>query len=493
MATINDFLDDKGFIDIPSVIKSGEAHNLFPGYHPDIEQIRSKDFPLFGERVYLDNGATSQVPDTVKDKIHNYRKTHIRGSNHSNENKEAEQANLMFESARKELSDFFGASNYLMAFTSGTTGSSNMIGASFDFQSNDLLLLTEMEHNSQILTPRNFAKMNGAKVDFVPVELSEGRLDLNYLKKVVDEFNGGKILLNVVHVSNVTGVINPIKEIRQIIGDKGAIYLDMAHSAGHVPTVINELDVDFFGMSAHKMNGPFGIGLLGVKKGSQKYLNSNRISGGGAIDMVTIEGEVISDGVARFEPGTQNLEGAIEWMFTAQYLKGIGGIKAIRNHDEALGSYFLGELEKINNLYAGGDGPKITIYGPKTMKDKVAIFALNIGERPLLHNNNKKVARILDKEGIAVRPECFCAHIYLGTLNGFTREIREERLRLVQDKTLPLSEMALLGAVRFGVGINNNLMDMYRAVEAVKEIAADPEIAKPDPTRIKYLKKASLA
>ncbi|TAL47796.1 aminotransferase class V-fold PLP-dependent enzyme, partial [archaeon] len=233
-----DYSSKDGFIDVPLIIKEGKKHELFPGLLSYIGTIRTMDFPLFEKlgRVYLDNAATSQEPQSVINRMHEYRKTHIRGSSHSENSAEAREAHEKFAETRKKVANFFNSGNYYAVFTSGTTGASNSIASRFPFEKGDMLLLTEMEHNSQILTARNCARKAGSEIAYVEASMPEGRLNLEHLESILYKRKKGRVLFNLVHVSNLTGVVNPVKEIRKImdetVGDRGFIYLDMAQSAG---------------------------------------------------------------------------------------------------------------------------------------------------------------------------------------------------------------------------------------------------------------------
>ena len=412
----------------------------------------------------MDSTATSQEPQSVKDRIHEYRSTTIRGSTHADNSTEAREAHRRYHDVKRKLKDFFNAQNYDVAFTYGTTASSNMLATNFPFEKDDLLLLTIMEHNSQILTARNFAEDASAEIIYIPVSLPDGRLDLDYLKKIIAGRKKGKILLNLVHVSNVTGVINPVKEIRKILGDRGLIYLDMAQSVGHLPIDLDDLDVDFAGVSAHKMYGPMGIGAFFVNKKSEGQI-SNKFSGGGTVMLVGEAFVIHEDSPERFEPGTPNIEGVIEWGFAIDYIKQIG-MKNIKEHDRALGEYFIGELLKI-------DG--VEVYGTTELpfKDRIAVVTFNIG--PFMDRNYDEIARELDKRDISVRDGCFCANIYVRKLLGSVIEVPEsnEKEAALGSIKNDLSKGTLkpVGAVRASFAFYNTLEDAQKAVVAIKEIA----------------------
>ena len=229
MPNIENYIDSKGFIDIPKLISEGKVEDFFPGLNPGIENLRRKEFPALerNNRIYLDSTATSQEPQSVKDRMFHYRTNTIRGSNHSKNSKEAREAQRMYDESRKKLEDFFHAHNYLTGFTSGTTNTSNWIASRFPFEKDDLLLITGMEHNSQILTARNIAKQAKANIKYIPFE-EDGTLKIEYIEKIVSEQKKGKVLLNLVHVSNVSGVINPLDKIKDAVGYNCFIYLVMS-------------------------------------------------------------------------------------------------------------------------------------------------------------------------------------------------------------------------------------------------------------------------
>ena len=427
------------------------------GLLPNIGEIRAKEFPNLDKlgRIYLDNGATTQVPKSVIDRIHQYRTSHLRGSNHSKNSDEAKEYQLRYEEAKEKISRFFGARNYHLALTAGTTAASNLLAARFLFEPDDLLLITEMEHNSQVLTARNYAKKAGA-VSYLPVNLPEGRLDLGALRKIVSESKAGKILLMLVHVSNVTGVINPVKEIRKILPANVLIYLDLAQSAGHLPINLDELEVDFAGVSAHKMHGPMGLGAFFVKKECDKYLD-NEVSGGNAVKLVGKTETAYEDSPLRLEPGTQNLEGAIEWGFAIDFLNKIG-MAAIERHDRVLGEYFLKEILKI-------DG--VEVYGPKDFYQRIAIIPFNLGSSG---TNYEQAARKLNQLGVSVREGCFCAHLLLFQLLGVREDQHNSKIKELQAGA-DFDSLAVEGALRAAFAFYNTLEDAEKAIAAIREAA----------------------
>lgn len=424
---------------------------------PNIDEIRERDFPLFEKngRIYLDSTATSQEPQSVKNEIHEYRSSRIRGSNHSKNSFEARQAEVHFEEAREKIRLFFRASNYILCFTSGTTESSNWIATRFPFRKGDLLILTDIEHNSQIVTFRNLAARCGVIIEFIPENASNGQIDLDILNSVVKKHRGGKILINLIHASNVTGVINSVRDVRKIIGERGFIYLDMAQSAGHMPIDLDELDVDFAGISAHKMYGPTGIGAVFVNKSKERYI-PNTVSGGSAVKLVSHHITAYCNGHARFEPGTQDIEGAIEWGMVIDYLSRLG-IEKIGLHDSALGKMLFQELMPI---------PGLKILGPQEIAQRgpIITFATSV-----FGTDHERIAKELDKRGISVRDGCFCAHIYVSQKLGapnFVHELRTGMMKLGLFKDL----LMLPGAVRASFAFYNTREEVCKTASALREI-----------------------
>ncbi|NDP19767.1 MAG: aminotransferase class V-fold PLP-dependent enzyme [Paludibacter sp.] len=438
-------------------MKTNEVCNTYPGTLANVGEIRALDFPLFDtyDRIYLDSSATTQEPQSVKKSMYNYRTQTIRGSNHSKNSMEAREANQRFEESRHKLELFFNAKNYVVAFTGGTTDSSNWTALRFPLEKGDMLILTSIEHNSQIVTARNMAQKMGAEIEYIPDNTANGQIDLKKLQSVVANHKKGKILLNLVHSSNVTGIMNPVHEIRQIMGNRGFIYLDMAQTAGHCPIDLDSLDVDFAGISSHKMYGPMGIGAIFINKKSIRHI-PNTISGGSAVKLVSHWFTAYNDGVTRLEPGTQDIEGAIEWGLTIDYLQKIG-MANIAAHDSALGKLFISELMTI---------PKIKILGPTDMKLRSSIVTFT---GKAFGTDHEHLARELDKKGISVRDGCFCAHIYVSKQLGAPDLVHEIRTSMM--KLGIFNDVLMLpGAVRASFAFYNNVDEVYKTAEAIRNI-----------------------
>jgi cysteine desulfurase/selenocysteine lyase len=427
-----------------------DINNKLKEIFPNQDKIRQKDFPLLDSlnRVYLDNTATSQEPLTVIKKMHHFRLNNLRGSNHSENSEEAKNYDHLVTSAREKLINFFHASNYCAVFTKNTTESSNMIGCRFPFEKNSVLIVTEMEHNSEIVTAANHIEKAGGKVLYAPITL-EGRLDLEKLDDLIKECKC-QVLLNIVHIANFTGVINPILDIKKKYGDKVYIYADLAQSGGHLPIDLDQMNVDFAGTSSHKMNGPMGMGALFIRKDRVDML-SKEIAGGGAVKRVTKEKFVYMDSPACFEPGTQDLEGIIEFGYTLDYLQDIG-MDRIHEYDYTLTKYFHDELQNIKG---------ITLFGPTNFVNRSSIVSFNV-DGVYSHN---PTARALNKKNISVRNGCFCAHIYVAKMVGLSdKEYQEIVSKDVSYEELP-------GAVRASFSFYNNLHDADRALTAIEDLS----------------------
>jgi len=454
----DDYLQDK-FINIPRIIADQRELDFFPGLIDRTNRVRKTEFARFGNNIYLDAAATTPSPASTIRKIMEYRLNNLCASTHGS-SKQAKAAREKLEEARSNIKNFLHAQRYHLAFTAGTTHSSISVAQRFPFQKGDLLLLTMAEHNSQIISPRNIAANSKADVDYIHID-KEGKLDLDNLEKRVmkqlRKNTKSKILLNVVHTSNVSGVINPIKEIRQRVGSNVFIYLDLAQSAGHMPLDLDDYDVDFAGLSAHKMYGPKGIGALLVNKRSEPILN-NTISGGGALKLISRHFEVYEDAPARFEPGTPNLEGAIEWSYAVDFLNSLG-IDNIASHEKELTQYLLQELPKI---------PDVKVYGPAESKERSSIILFNIGY--YLRRNYDDVTEKLDQRGISVRSGCFCAHIGVERMIGELTSLANDGRTMLMKAGIRSEDFKLPGAVRLSTGIYNTLEDMYHTVVAIKEI-----------------------
>ena len=362
----------------------------------DVEKIR-KDFPILDQivndepLVYLDNAATTQKPKAVLEAVNRYYKED-NANVHRGVHTLAERATSSYEAARETVRRFINASSTKeVLFTRGTTTGLNWIGrfAEEILEEGDEVLISIMEHHSNILPWQEACRKTGAKL--VYVYLKDGGLDLeDFREKLTDRTK----FVSITHASNVLGVINPIQELAQLAHEKGAIVVvDGAQSVPHMKIDVQKLDADFFVFSGHKMAGPTGIGVL---YGKEQYLNqmSPVEFGGEMIDFVYEQSATWKELPWKFEAGTPNMAGAIGLAAAIDYLEAIG-MDAIEHHEQDLIAYVFPKLQAIEGL---------KIYGSQDLAKRSGVISFNLGD---LHPHD--LATALDYEGVAVRAGHHCA------------------------------------------------------------------------------------
>ena len=362
----------------------------------DVEKIR-KDFPILDQivndepLVYLDNAATTQKPKAVLEAVNRYYQED-NANVHRGVHTLAERATASYEAARETVRRFINASSIKeVLFTRGTTTGLNWIGrfAEEILEEGDEVLISIMEHHSNILPWQEACRKAGAKL--VYVYLKDGGLDLeDFRKKLTDRTK----FVSIAHASNVLGVINPVQDIAQLAHEKGAIVVvDGAQSVPHMKIDVQKLDADFFVFSGHKMAGPTGIGVL---YGKEQYLNqmSPVEFGGEMIDFVYEQSATWKELPWKFEAGTPNMAGAIGLAAAIDYLEAIG-MDAIERHEQDLIAYVFPKLQAIEGL---------KIYGSQDLAKRSGVISFNLGD---LHPHD--LATALDYEGVAVRAGHHCA------------------------------------------------------------------------------------
>lgn len=362
----------------------------------DVEKIR-KDFPILDQivndepLVYLDNAATTQKPKAVLEAVNRYYKED-NANVHRGVHTLAERATASYEAARETVRRFINASSTKeVLFTRGTTTGLNWIGrfAEEILEEGDEVLISIMEHHSNILPWQEACRKTGAKL--VYVYLKDGGLDLeDFREKLTDRTK----FVSITHASNVLGVISPIQELAQLAHEKGAIMVvDGAQSVPHMKIDVKKLDADFFVFSGHKMAGPTGIGVL---YGKEHYLNqmSPVEFGGEMIDFVYEQSATWKELPWKFEAGTPNMAGAIGLAAAIDYLEAIG-MDAIEHHEQDLIAYVFPKLQAIEGL---------KIYGSQDLAKRSGVISFNLGD---LHPHD--LATALDYEGVAVRAGHHCA------------------------------------------------------------------------------------
>ncbi|MFP4164816.1 MAG: aminotransferase class V-fold PLP-dependent enzyme [Chitinispirillaceae bacterium] len=362
----------------------------------DTEKIRA-DFPILASRVYgkplvyLDNAATTQKPSSVLDKVSTFYSQH--NSNvHRGPHFLSQQASDMYESARESVKNFINASDSReIVFTRGTTESVNLVAQCFGTQrvgQGDDILVTEMEHHSNLVPWQRICQRSGARLKVLPFDDS-GVLRAELLDSLITERTR---LCALTYISNVLGTVNPVKELVRTAHARGVpVVVDGAQAVSHHKVDVRDLDCDFFAFSGHKMFAETGIGVLYGKRELLDSMQPYQV-GGGMVDSVDFEKTTFSEIPFRFEAGTQNIAGAISLHAAVDYLGKIG-MENIGEHEREL-------LESATERISVLDG--VEIVGKAPHKSAVLSFVLK-------NVSSYDAASVLDKMGIAVRSGTHCA------------------------------------------------------------------------------------
>ena len=364
----------------------------------DVAKIRA-DFPILERQVrpgvplvYLDSTATAQKPQLVISAMDDYYRRY-NANIHRGIHALAEEATAAYESARQRVADFIGSpSARQVIFTRNTTESINLVALAWgraNLKAGDVVILTEMEHHSNLVPWQMLAAELGLRLEFIPVT-PNGLLDLDAYRGLLAL---GPRLVSFTHMSNVLGTINPANEIIHQAHQVGALALvDAAQSVPHLPVNVQELGADFLAFSAHKMCGPTGVGVLYGRKEILEAMPPF-LGGGDMIKRVHLRTFVPNELPHKFEAGTPAIAEVIGLGAAVDYLSAIG-MPAIAAHEREIIAYALERLEEI---------PGVRVFGPQARhKGGVAAFTLD-GVHP--HD----VAQILDRDGIAVRAGHHCA------------------------------------------------------------------------------------
>lgn len=369
----------------------------------DVKELRQL-FPILDQQVngkplvYLDSAATSQKPLPVIEAIDNYYRQY--NSNvHRGVHTLGTKATDAYEGAREKVRRFIGAaSTEEIIFTRGTTTAINLVAASYgraNVREGDEIVITYMEHHSNIIPWQQVAKQTGATLKYIPLQ-PDGTIRLEDVEQTVTP---NTKIVAVMHVSNVLGTINPVKEIAQIAHKNGAVVVvDGAQSTPHMKVNVQDIDCDFYAFSGHKMCGPTGIGVLYGKKRLLEQMEPVEF-GGEMIDFVGLYESTWKELPWKFEGGTPIIAGAIGLGAAIDFLEQVG-LDHIAEHEHRLAQYALEQLATIEGL---------TIYGPK---ERAGLVTFNIED---VHPHD--VATVLDAEGIAVRAGHHCAQPLMKWLN----------------------------------------------------------------------------
>lgn len=342
--------------------------------------------------VYLDSAATSQKPRLVIEAMTSYYERQ-NANIHRGVHQLAEEATQAYEDARQRIARFIHSpSSRQVVFTRNATESINLVAHAWGrtrVQAGDMLLLTEMEHHSNLVPWQMLAAERGAVLEFIPVQ-DDGRLDLAALGKLLER---RPVLVALTHMSNVLGTINPVAEITAQAHQAGAtVLIDAAQSVPHFPVDVQAIDADFVVFSGHKMCGPTGIGVL---YGREALLQSMPpfLGGGDMIKRVRLREFTPNELPHKFEAGTPPIAEVIGLGAAVDFLEQVG-MDAVRRHEQQLAAYALERLEEVPDLHH---------YGPHG-EDKGGVIAFTFGD---VHPHD--VAQILDRDGIAVRAGHHCA------------------------------------------------------------------------------------
>lgn len=357
------------------------------------------DFPILDQKVngerlaYLDNAATAQKPrQVVESLVHFYE--HDNANVHRGVHSLAERATEEYEEARQKVQHFINAAdNKEIIFTKGCTDSLNLVAATYgeqNIQAGDEIVISIMEHHSNLIPWQQLAIKKHAVLKYIELT-DDGTLDMaDAQKKITDKTK----IVAVAHASNVLGTVNPLKELAKLAHEHGAVIVgDGAQSVPHMPVDVQDLDVDFYAFSGHKMMGPTGIGVLYGKAALLRQMPPYQY-GGEMISAVHRERTEFADIPFKFEAGTQNIAGAIALGTAVDYLEKIG-MENIAAQEQALVDYVLPKLEAI---------PYVTVYGPQDPQHHTGVIAFNMDN---LHPHD--VATAFDAEGVAVRAGHHCA------------------------------------------------------------------------------------
>ena len=359
-----------------------------------------KDFPNLEEKnrgktlVYLDSAATSLTPKQVINSESEYYEK-FGGSIHRSVYELGERATNAFENSRKRIADFIGASKNSIVFTKSATESINLVADSWGYDNlklGDVVLLTDMEHHSNIIPWQIICEKTGAEIKYLK-STEHGTINLDDLRSALD--NNVKIV-SITHASNVFGTINPIKEIIDIVKKNGSkIMIDGCQSIPHMRVDVIDLDCDFYAFSGHKMFGPTGVGVLYSKEEILEKMRPYQ-TGGGIIETVTMTDSSWTSIPHRFEPGSPMAAQAIALAEAVNYLE-----SCLEKHDNSLNEYSMEKMKSINGISIYGNAP-----------ERTPIISFNIEG---IHSLD--LAHFLDYEGITIRSGHHCCQPLMQALD----------------------------------------------------------------------------
>ena len=402
--------------------------------HPLTSKVR-EDFPILKREIngyplaFLDNAATTQKPQCVIDALvrfyENYNCNVSRGVYTL-----AEEATGIYEEARKTVAKFIGAESCgNIIFTRGTTESINLVASAWsqpNLKAGDRIIVTEMEHHSNLVPWQLAAQSSGVELIFCPIT-PEGRLDLEVLEELLTD---SVKLLAVTAVSNVLGTANPIAKIVEKVHERDVpVLVDAAQAVARMPIDVSEWDCDFLAFSGHKVYGPTGIGVLYAKNERLDEMRPYQ-GGGGMIRQVGQQSSTWADVPQKFEAGTPPVAEVFGLMSALEYISNIGMFE-IKKHEHDLMTHTLEKLQEF---------PDLELYGPADSADRSGVLSFNLRE---VHAHD--VAQVLDENGIAVRAGHHCT------------QILHERL-------------GIAASVRMSFGLYNEVPEIDRLFSALEQV-----------------------
>jgi cysteine desulfurase/selenocysteine lyase len=362
----------------------------------DVEALR-RDFPVLTRRIhdrpliYLDSAASSQKPLAVIEAVSHYYKT-THANIHRGVYTLSEEATIAYEHAHAQVSRLINADFEEVVFTKNTTEALNLVAYAWGLQylqPGDEVVLSQLEHHSNIVPWQQIARRTGATVHYIRVS-AQGRLDLDHATTLIGPRTK---MVSVAHMSNVLGTVNPVYELGQMAHAQGALLcVDGAQSIPHMAIDVRALDCDFFAFSGHKMLGPTGIGGLYGKRAILEQMEPF-LYGGDMISEVTFEGASWNDLPWKFEAGTPPIAQGIGLGAAVEYLQGLG-MEAVHAHEQTLVSYALDQMRQMQDL---------EVYGPEA-EQRGGVVSFNL---PGIHPHD--MASILDQHGVAIRGGHHCA------------------------------------------------------------------------------------
>jgi cysteine desulfurase / selenocysteine lyase len=375
-----------------------------PALPRSLEELRA-EFPILAREVngqplaYLDNGATAQKPLAVLEALDRFNR-HSNANVHRGVHTLSEEATNLYEGARRTIARHLASQAREVIFTRNVTGAINLVAATWgqaNVGAGDRIVLTEMEHHSNVVPWYLLAQRVGAELDWVAVD-EEGKLDLDSLQSALER---EPKLVAVAHVSNVLGTINPIAEISRMAHDAGAVVLvDGAQAAPKLPLDMAQTGADFYGFTGHKLYGPTGIGVLWGRRELLEAMGPYE-GGGSMIQKVEKQKITWASVPARFEAGTPPIAEAVGLAAAVEWVDELG-LEAIHAHESDLTEHALGRLAEV---------PGLRVFGPSAGDERTGIISFEL-EGVHAHD----VSEILDRHGVAVRAGHHCAQVLMERL-----------------------------------------------------------------------------